>query len=130
MARVLGIGGVFFKAKDTAALIAWYRNVLGLDMADWGGVFLPSGPMAAHPGAGAVFSPFSADTTYFEPSKKEFMVNFVVDDLDGILTRCRKHGVEAKVMPDEANGRFAHVLDPDGTRIELWEPKAMPAAEG
>ncbi len=86
--------------------------------------------MAAHPGAGAVFSPFSADTTYFEPSKKEFMVNFVVDDLDGMLARCRKHGVETKVAPDEANGRFAHILDPDGTRIELWQPKAMPAAEG
>ena len=74
-----------------------------------------------------MFSPFEADTTYFAPSTKDFMINLAVDDLDGILASCAKHGVEANVLPDEPNGRFAHILDPEGTTIELWQPKPMPA---
>ncbi|KAF0183769.1 MAG: VOC family protein [Hyphomonadaceae bacterium] len=125
MARVLGVGGIFFKARDPAALNAWYRDALGLDLKDWGGaLILPEG-MAAHPGAATVFSAFKADTTYFEPSTKEFMINLAVDDLDGILARAAQHGVEAKVLPDEPNGRFAHIVDPEGTKIELWQPKPM-----
>jgi predicted enzyme related to lactoylglutathione lyase len=127
MASVLGVGGVFFKSKDPAGLMAWYRDVLGLEVEQWGGVvFTPDG-MAAHPGAGTVFSPFEADTTYFDPSTKDFMINLAVDDLDGILASCAAHGVEATVLPDQPNGRFAHILDPEGTKIELWQPKPMPA---
>jgi predicted enzyme related to lactoylglutathione lyase len=127
MARVLGVGGVFFKAKDPGGLMNWYRDVLGLEVEDWGGtVFRPEG-MAAHPGAGTVFSAFEADTDYFGPSTKEFMINLAVDDLDGILASCAQHGVEAKVHPDDTNGRFAHIIDPEGTKIELWQPKPMPA---
>jgi predicted enzyme related to lactoylglutathione lyase len=127
MASVLGVGGVFFKSKDPAGLMAWYRDVLGLEVEQWGGVvFTPDG-MAAHPGAGTVFSPFEADTTYFDPSTKDFMINLAVDDLDGIVARCAAHGIEATVFPDQPNGRFAHVLDPEGTKIELWQPKPMPA---
>ena len=125
MAKVLGIGGIFFKAKDPAGLLNWYRDVIGLELQDWGGVVLTPQAMAAHPGAGTVFSPFKQDTKYFEPSTKDFMINFAVDDLEGILASCKKHGVEAKVMPDEPNGRFAHISDPEGTRIELWQPKPM-----
>ena len=125
MKRVTGIGGIFFKAKDPAALINWYRDVIGLQIEDWGGVVLRPEAMAAHPGAATVFSPFKADTKYFEPSTKDFMINFAVDDLDAILANCAKHGVEAKVMPEEPNGKFAHISDPEGTRIELWEPKPM-----
>ena len=125
MAQVLGIGGIFFKARDPAALSKWYADVLGIEMLDWGGAFLTPEAMAAHPGAGTVFSPFKADTTYFAPSTKEFMINFAVDDLDGVLARAAQHGVTATVMPDEPNGRFAHIVDPDGTKIELWEPKPM-----
>jgi len=125
MAKVLGIGGIFFKAKDPAALINWYRDVIGLQIENWGGVVLRPEAMAAHPGAATVFSPFKADTKYFEPSTKDFMINFAVDDLDAILANCAKHGVEAKVMPEEPNGKFAHISDPEGTRIELWEPKPM-----
>ena len=127
MARVLGIGGVFFKSKDPGALTNWYRDVLGLEVQDWGGTVFRPEAMAAHPGAGTVFSPFGADTDYFAPSTREFMINLAVDDLDGILANCAKHGVEAKVLPDEPNGRFAHILDPEGTKIELWQPKPMPA---
>ena len=125
MARVLGIGGIFFKARDSGALNAWYRDVLGLDLQDWGGALIMPDAMAAHPGAATVFSAFKADTTYFEPSTKDFMINFAVDDLDGILARAAQHGVEAKVLPDEPNGRFAHIVDPEGAKIELWQPKPM-----
>ena len=125
MAKVLGIGGVFFKSKDPAALLKWYADVLGMPLQDWGGVLLMPENMAGHPGAATVFSPFKQDTTYFQPSTKDFMINLAVDDLEGVLASCAKHGVEAKVMPDEPNGRFAHVMDPEGTRIELWQPKPM-----
>jgi len=126
MANVLGIGGVFFKSPDGAALRQWYADVLGLPFRDWGGVWFPADAFAAHPGAGAVFSPFAADSDYFAPSTKEFMINLVVDDLDAMLARCRQHGVEpVKLFPDEPNGRFAHILDPEGRKIELWEPKPM-----
>ncbi len=123
MARVLGLGGLFFKAADPAATRAWYDRVLGIPAEEWGAFFTPDAA-AAHPGAGTVFSPFAADTDYFAPSDKEFMFNLMVDDLDGMLARAAEHGVEpVKVFPDEANGRFAHLMDPDGRKIELWEPK-------
>ena len=124
MARVLGIGGVFFKANDAAALAGWYHDVLGLEVQDWGGVFFTPDAMAAHRGAGTVFSPFAADTDYFEPSTKDFMINLAVDDLDGILASCAAHGVDVKIVADDSNGRFAHLLDPEGTKIELWQPLA------
>jgi catechol 2,3-dioxygenase-like lactoylglutathione lyase family enzyme len=124
MSKVLGLGGLFFKSADPAAMREWYGRVLGLKFDDWGGlVFLPE-TAAAHPGAGTVFSPFAADTGYLAPSDKEFMFNLMVDDLDGILAGCAQHGVMplASVL-DEANGRFAHIIDLEGRKIELWEPK-------
>lgn len=126
MAKVLGIGGVFFKSKDPAALVNWYKEVVGLHVHDWGGVFITPEAMAAHPGAGTVFAPFKQDSDYFSPSAKEFMINLAVDDLDGILARCARHGVTpVKTFPEEANGKFAHIMDPEGNKIELWEPKPM-----
>lgn len=125
MARVIGVGGVFFKSSDPATLSAWYHDVLGLPIEDWGGAVLLPGPMADHLGAATVFSPFPADTTYFEPSTKPFMINLAVDDLDGILARCAEHGVEVTGDPDQPNGRFAHLLDPEGTKLELWKPRPM-----
>ncbi len=128
MARVLGIGGVFFKARDADALRDWYRRALGIEINDWGGAFFTPDAAAAKPGAGTVWSPFKADTDYFAPSTKDFMINFMVDNLDGVLARCKTEGVQGiKVLPDEANGRFAHLLDPEGNKVELWEPKPMPA---
>ena len=126
MAAVIGVGGVFFKANDADALRSWYERVLRIEMQDWGGtVFLPA-TMAAQPGAGTVLSFFPADTDYFEPSEKPFMVDLAVDDLDGILARAKEHGVEpVRSFEDQPNGRFAHILDPEGTTIELWEPKPM-----
>jgi predicted enzyme related to lactoylglutathione lyase len=126
MARVLGIGGVFFKTADEAALRDWYHRVLGIVFDSWGGVVFDPSIAANHAGAGTVFSFFKADTTYFEPSTKEFMINIMVDDLDGMLERCAEHGVApVKTFADEPNGRFAHILDPDGRKIELWQPRPM-----
>lgn len=126
MAKVLGVGGVFFKSQDGAKLQAWYKDVLGLSFHEWGGVVFTPDAMAGHPGAGTVFSFFKPDTDYFAPSAKDFMINLAVDDLDGILARAKTHGVEpVKTFPDEANGKFAHIIDPEGTKIELWEPKPM-----
>ncbi len=125
MPKVLGIGGLFFKSADPAACRAWYGRVLGIAFEPWGTAFTPDAA-AAHPGAATVFAPFSADTDYFAPSDAAFMFNLMVDDLDGILARCGEH----RVMPvapiiDEPNGRFAHIMDPEGRKVELWEPRPM-----
>jgi predicted enzyme related to lactoylglutathione lyase len=124
MAKIIGLGGLFFKSADPDTLREWYGNVLGLAFDEWGGlVFLPE-TAAAHPGAGTVFSPFKADTDYFEPAKTDYMFNLMVDDLDGILERCKEHGVEpVKLFPDDYNGRFAHIMDPEGRKVELWQPR-------
>jgi len=125
MARVLGLGGFFFKSADSKATLAWYARVLGIEPTEWGGVWFPAGPFAAKAGAGTAFSVMSAETDYFEPSTSDFMFNFVVDDLDALLARCRDNGVEpVKTFPDEGHGRFAHIIDLDGRKIELWEPAA------
>lgn len=129
MAKVLGIGGLFFKAKDAGATMQWYARVLGLELTDWGGVIFRPAALAAQPGAATVFNAMAADTDYFEPSAKDFMFNLVVDDLDFMLARCKAEGVEpVKLFPDEGMGRFAHIMDPEGRKIELWEPKPMNAA--
>ncbi len=129
MAKVLGVGGLFFKSPDKEALNRWYQRVLGLDFHDWGGVWLPSDAFARKAGSGTVLSAMALDSDYMAPSEKEFMFNLVVDDLDGMLARCRENGVEpVKLFPDEPNGRFAHILDPEGRKIELWEPKPMEGA--
>jgi predicted enzyme related to lactoylglutathione lyase len=126
MAKVLGLGGLFFKASDPDATRAWYARVLGIEFASWGGVvFLPE-VAAACPGAGTVFSPFDAATDHFAPSDAPFMINLMVDDLGGMLARCADQGVmPIKIMPDEGMGLFAHIMDPDGRKIELWEPRPM-----
>jgi len=125
MAKVLGLGGLFFKSADGASLRKWYTRVLGIEFADWGGtVFTPDAAMAK-PGAGTVFSPFKADTDYFAPSDNDYMFNLMVDDLDGVLARCNAEGVSAGDVLEEFNGRFAHIMDPEGRKIELWEPKAV-----
>lgn len=125
MAKVTGIGGVFFKSPDPKGLAAWYREHLGLDIESWGGVTFPW----SDPGGFTVWSPFAEDTAYFDPSDRPFMVNFRVDDLDGILEHLRDAGVEVDDRIGEYDyGRFGWFLDPEGTRIELWEPP--PAAAG
>jgi predicted enzyme related to lactoylglutathione lyase len=125
MAKVLGLGGLFFKSDDPTALRAWYKRVLDLEISDWGTFFKPE-EMAAKAGAGIVFCPFKADTDYFAPSAKDFMFNLMVDDIDGMLARCKAEGVEVLKQQEESYGRFAHIMDPEGRKVELWEPKPMP----
>ena len=126
MSKILGIGGVFFKVRDGDALREWYARVLGLEIADWGGVFFTPEAAARHPGAGTVWSPFASDTDYFAPSQRDFMINLMVDDLGAMLARCKEHGVEpVKLFDDEASGRFAHIVGPEDIKIELWQPQPM-----
>jgi predicted enzyme related to lactoylglutathione lyase len=125
MAKVLGVGGVFFKSKDIAALKAWYARVLGLEIGDWGMFFTPD-MVKDKPGSGTVFSPFKDDTDYFAPSDKEFMFNLIVDDMDAMLARCKSEGVEPVKTQDESYGRFAHIIDLEGRKVELWQPLPMP----
>ncbi len=118
MAKVIGIGGVFFKAVDPVALRDWYRRVLGFEITDWGGASFP------YPAKGSAnWSPFPADSTYFDPSPHAFMLNLIVDDLNGVLARAKAEGVESLGRMDESYGSFAWLLDPAGVKVELWEPR-------
>ncbi len=122
MARVTGLGGIFFKSRDPTALAAWYAEHLGLQVDDWGGVRFDEDEERA---GYTLWSAFAADTTYFAPSTQPFMVNFRVDDLDALLAQLRAAGVEVDPRIDESEfGRFGWIMDPDGTRIELWQPPA------
>jgi len=119
--RITGVGGVFFKAKDPKALAAWYRDVLGMPLQPWGGAkFSYDAPK--HPPALA-WNAFPASTDYFGPSTAEFMINYAVDDMDAFIARLREAGVEILKREDSDFGRFAWILDPEGHKIELWEPK-------
>jgi len=120
--HVTGIGGIFFKAKDPKALSAWYRDVLGLPVAGWGGAKLGY-DAPKHPPV-LVWSPFPASTTYFAPSTGDTMINYAVDDMDAFLKRLHEKGVEPLKRDDaDPNGRFAWIVDPENNKIELWEPK-------
>ena len=127
MAKVLGVGGIFFKAKDPAKLGKWYQTWLGVDInPDWGGTaFMPS---TMPEGGYTVFAPFKGDTTYFEPSKQAFMINLIVDNLDDALAQVQEGGAELVGDPqDDDYGKFGWFIDPDGNKIELWQPnKSLP----
>ena len=118
MKRVTGIGGVFFKSPDPKALAEWYRVHLGLEVEAWGGVaFRWSGQGTT------AWNPFKADTDYFAPSTSSFMINYRVADLHGLLAALRAEGCRVEDKVDESEyGKFGWVIDPDGNKIELWEP--------
>jgi catechol 2,3-dioxygenase-like lactoylglutathione lyase family enzyme len=121
--RITGVGGIFFRSKDPKALAAWYRDVLGVPVELWGGAMLRY-DAPGHPSV-LVWSPFPQSTTYMAPSTREFMIDFAVDDLNALLARLKAKGVEVIKRDDtDPNGDFAWILDPDGTKIELWQPKA------
>jgi predicted enzyme related to lactoylglutathione lyase len=120
MARVTALGGIFFKSRDPAALAAWYAQHLGLDVDEWGGVRFAEDEQ--RPGY-TLWSPFAADTGYFGPGIQPYMINFRVDDLDALLVQLRADGVTVDERTDSSEyGRFGWVIDPEGTRIELWQP--------
>ncbi len=118
MKRVTGIGGVFFKSPDPKRLAEWYRVHLGIDVEEWGGVAFKWG------GAGTtVWSPFKADTDYFAPSNATFMINYRVEDLHAVIAALRAEGCQVDDKVDESEyGKFGWVIDPDGNKLELWQP--------
>ncbi len=126
MKRVLGIGGIFFKAANPEKLTAWYQKHLGLNVEDWGGVAFQEGAGAdlkPKRKAQITWSPFDSNTKHFEPSTKPFMINYRVQDLDALLAQLRSEGVEVEEKTDRSEfGSFGWIMDPEGNRIELWEP--------
>ncbi|MEO5643218.1 MAG: VOC family protein [Bacteroidia bacterium] len=123
MKKVTGIGGIFFKCKDPKKMREWYAANLGLNTNDYGAVFeWYQGADSTKKGF-TQWSPFSERTKYFEPSTKDFMINYRVDDMDALLGELKKSGVTiVDTVQSVDYGKFVHILDVEGNKIELWEP--------
>jgi predicted enzyme related to lactoylglutathione lyase len=119
VAAVVGVGGVFIKAPDLAAWKAWYGRVLGVDLESFGAAIFPPQPLGQ-----SLIAGFPADSDYFAPSPHTVMVNLIVDDLEGVLARAAEAGVTPLHREDSEQGRFAHLMDPAGVKLELWQPPA------
>jgi predicted enzyme related to lactoylglutathione lyase len=123
MKKVTGIGGIFFKTKDPEKMKAWYNKNLGLVTNEFGSVFEFRTSDKPESKAYSVWSPFKEDTDYFQPSEKEFMINYRVENIEKLVEELRESGV---TICDEIEsyeyGRFVHILDPENNKIELWEP--------
>jgi predicted enzyme related to lactoylglutathione lyase len=124
MKRVTGIGGVFFKARDPLALREWYRAHLGIDVEVWGGTAFPWATPDNPAGTGTtVWSVIEASSTQFAPSGAPFMINYRVADLHALLAALRAEGCTVDDKVDESEfGKFGWVMDPEGNRVELWQP--------
>ena len=122
MARAIGLGGFFFKARDPKALTDWYARHLGISISAFGGAKFQEDEQ--RPGS-TLWCPFKEDTKYFAPSDKPFMINFRVDDLDALLAQLRSAGVQVDSKVDKSEyGAFGWIMDPEGNRVELWQPPA------
>jgi predicted enzyme related to lactoylglutathione lyase len=126
MAKVTGIGGVFLKCKgDAAALAEWYREHLGMPLESWGGAILRWPDDKANDAGLTVWNLASHDSQWFSPSDSAFMINYRVDDLDALLVQLQAAGVAVIGGPEaHENGKFAWIMDPDGNKVELWQPMA------
>jgi catechol 2,3-dioxygenase-like lactoylglutathione lyase family enzyme len=127
MKRVTGIGGIFFKSDNPEKLLQWYETHLGFRRsADGGGAVFEWREAETHDSQNngmTVWSVFPRDTKYFNPSQSAFMINYRVDNLDELLEALKEEGVQIDPhREDHDYGRFAWVMDPDGNRVELWEP--------
>jgi predicted enzyme related to lactoylglutathione lyase len=122
--KALGVGGIFFRTADPAGLAAWYQEHLGLDVEGWGATSGASFPPAGMPeNSFTVWGAFPADTTYFGDAQQAYMINLVVDDLDAALKNVAAGGAEIVADREEHDfGRFGWFEDPEGNRVELWEP--------
>ena len=119
--RVTGIGGVFFKTKDPAAVKDWYNKHLGLNTDQWGCTFWWKDKDGNE--CSTQWSPFKEDTEYFKPSEKEFMMNYRVENLEELLETLKAEGVQVmEEMQIVEEGKFGWIMDCDGNKIELWEP--------
>ena len=123
MKRVIGIGGVFIKAKDPEKLRAWYQKHLGLEPDAYGGVvFHCPDSEAERQTAQTAWSLFPSDTKYFDPSSAPFMINYRVENLAALVEALRSEGVDVERTEEHEYGKFGWLMDPEGNRIELWEP--------
>lgn len=117
MARVTGLGGIFYKVADPQATRVWYQENLGIG-GEWGAMFAFK---QDDPEGFALLSPFNAETDYFDPSSQPFMINLRVDDRDAMVAQLQARGIAIHGTQDEDYGRFAWIVDPDGIKVELWE---------
>lgn len=121
--KVLGIGGVFFFCNDPKETREWYKKNLGMDVTEWGAKFKSRDMEIPEKINALAWSPFKSGSAYFEPSKKEFMINYRVQNIEGLVKQLKENGVT--VLDEIAAsdfGKFVHVMDADGNKIELWEP--------
>ncbi len=126
--RILGIGGIFFKSADRDNLADWYRDKLGIDSRPHGAMFKWLSPEDSSENF-TVWSIFKSDTTYLDPSKAPFMINYIVDDMDAFLEKMRAGGVQIDPKQDNYDyGRFAWIYDLDGNKLELWQPPKPPSS--
>lgn len=124
MKKVTGLGGIFFKCDDPKAMNAWYTENLGFDAGQYGANFEWRHNDDPSKKGTTVWSTFSADTQYFNPSSKPFMINYRVENLQALVEELKKNNVTiVDEIADYDYGRFVHILDPEGNIIELWEPK-------
>ena len=125
MAKVTGIGGVFFKSTDDhQKLAAWYSQNLGIQLEPWGGAILKWTDDKSEDGGLTVWHVAEKNTEWFSPSPSSFMINYRIDNLSDMLAQLKQNGVEILKGPEsDEHGKFAWILDPDGNKVELWEPK-------
>lgn len=116
MAKVTGLGGIFYKVEDKEATARWYKEMLGVG-GQWGATF----PFAGDPGGFTVLSPFKSSSDYFAPSEAAFMINLRVDDLDSMVADLEGKGIDILGRQEEEYGKFAWILDCDGIKIELFQ---------
>jgi len=123
MKRVTGLGGIFFKSNDPQKTREWYRDHLGIESETWGAQFNWRHFDDPDKTGYSVWSPFKKDTNYFDPADKPYMINYRVDDLVELLKVLKAEGIEQiGEMSDDEFGKFAWIMDPDGNKLELWEP--------
>jgi predicted enzyme related to lactoylglutathione lyase len=123
MKRVTSLGGIFFKCQDPEKMKKWYSDHLGLKTDEYGTNFEWRKSSDPAMKGFTVWSPFSNDSKYFDPSKKEFMINYRVDNIEALIDVLRKEGVTILDDIDASEyGKFIHIMDPEGNKIELWEP--------
>jgi len=128
--RVTGIGGIFFKAKDPAALKAWYSKNLGIRMTSYGSTFEWHQGVDSTKKGFTAWAPFKETTKYFQPSEKQFMINYRVEGLDQLLAQMKASGIlPVDSVDKESYGKFVHIMDPEGNKIELWEPNDVEYAK-
>lgn len=121
--KVTGIGGIFFRSQDPEKAKKWYRENLGMAMNDYGSPFEFRNANDPEEINYLTWNPFDQNTDYFKPSEKEFMINYRVQNIEGLVRKLKENGV---IIVDEIEeyeyGKFVHIMDPEGNKIELWEP--------